>query len=94
MPEELCQVSPISHCGVLAQHSDPSPYDQSLGQWDSCDVKCEEAQWELLDREEEYTTGFSMKPNTTRFHIKAPFCHTITASQCFDDDDFEDEEGK
>ena len=46
------------------------------------------------ERKTEYPTGFSMKPNTTRFHIKAPFCHTITASQFFDDDDFEDEEGK
>ena len=27
MPEELCQVSPKSHYGVLALHSDPSPYD-------------------------------------------------------------------
>ena len=26
MPEELCQVSPKSHYGVLASHSDPSPY--------------------------------------------------------------------
>ena len=25
MPEELCQVSPKSHYGVLASHSDPSP---------------------------------------------------------------------
>ena len=25
MPEELCQVSPKSHNGVLASHSDPSP---------------------------------------------------------------------
>ena len=35
-----------------------------------------------------------MKPNTTRFNIKAPFCHTITASQCFDGGDIEEEEGK
>ena len=46
-------------------------------------MKCEEAQWDLLDREEEYPTGFSMKPNTTRFHIKAPFCHTIKASELY-----------
>ena len=32
---------------------DDQNYDQSLGQWDSCDVKCEEAQWDLLDREED-----------------------------------------
>ena len=28
-------------------------------------------------------TGFSMKPNTTRFHIKASFCHTIKASELY-----------
>ena len=28
MPEELCQVSPKSHYGVLASHSDPSPYEE------------------------------------------------------------------
>ena len=30
MPEELCQVSPKSHYGVLASHSDPSPLNSSL----------------------------------------------------------------
>ena len=39
--------------------------------------------FQLLDTEEEYTTGFSMKPNTTRFHIKAPFCHTVKASELY-----------
>ena len=30
MPEELCQVSPKSHYGVLASHSDPSPFKNDL----------------------------------------------------------------
>ena len=30
MPEELCQVSPKSHYGVLASHSDPSPFGQEF----------------------------------------------------------------
>ena len=30
MPEELCQVSPKSHCEVLAQHSDPSPFAKGV----------------------------------------------------------------
>ena len=41
MPEELCQVSPKSHYGVLASHSDPSPCgggDDGLD--DNVDYKC------------------------------------------------------
>ena len=30
MPEELCQVSPKSHYGVLASHSDPSPFEEVM----------------------------------------------------------------
>ena len=30
MPEELCQVSPKSHYGVLASHSDPSPCNPGI----------------------------------------------------------------
>ena len=39
MPEELCQVSPKSHYGVLASHSDPSPlksHGHELGTRLSC----------------------------------------------------------
>ena len=35
MPEELCQVSPKSHYGVLASHSDPSPL------WKSTKINCQ-----------------------------------------------------
>ena len=48
MPEEPCQVSPKSHYGVLASHSDPSPLD-----------KCRLLQGSLLFSKFE----FSIKPD-------------------------------